>query len=268
MVNPRFIKFFNKRIKKELKKFKSGDPIISSVGSPEGYNQGLLKTLGAHLLRESMQYQAREYVHARIPTKNQYFSFMDITIPTVNVKKNSVQGVATFSTVIPYPVNETYILRPVGFSNELVPHKLVVESRTEPKKVIKEQMIKSGAINAINNDKKLLKKMKGKTICSISGLVSSYSCSIDISKYPPGMFTVVPFYNHSILIAKDAGISLESTINEPRYQLKDRFNALLGVSKYIAENPQAGEIKGRFYLDKSMLISIPPILENIEKQAK
>jgi hypothetical protein len=268
MVNQRFIKILNKRIKKELKKVINGDPVITIVGSPEDQYRGFLSALEAHLLGKVQEYDAHEYVHARIPINNQYFSYMDITVPVVNIKKNSVQGVATFFTEVPNPINETYILRSVGLSNKLVPHNLVVNQHIEPKKIIKEGMIKSNAVNSINNDRKLLKNLKGNKACAISCLISSYSATINLTKYPPGMFTIVPYYNHSILIAKDAGRSLEATTNEPRYLLKNRYKALLGVAEYIAKKPQVGKKVGKFYLDISMQINIPPILEQIKNNAK
>jgi hypothetical protein len=266
MVNPKFNKFLNKSIKKQLKKVISGDPIIRTAGSSEDQYKGLAQELEARFTAKTLEYQAHEYVHARIPLNNPYFSFMDFTTPVLNIKKKSIQGIATFNTVIPYPVNETYVLRSVGLSNKLIPHSLAIEMKIDPKRIIKEGMIQSKAIIAINKDKKLLKKLKGKTYCNVNtGISSGYVISIDLSKYPPGMFTVVPFYKHSILIAKDTGISLESCPNEPRYYFKDRYEALLGVAKYIAANPQVGITKGRFYLDKSMYISIHSILENIKK---
>jgi hypothetical protein len=267
MVNPKFIKFLNKSIKKQLKKVINGEPVLTAVGSHIDQYEGFLSTLEAHFLRKAQEYDAHEFVHARVPINNQFFSFMDITVPVVNIKKNSVQGVATFFTEIPYPVNDTYILRPVGLSNKLVPHNSVVKFHTDPRRIIKEGMINSEAINVINNNRKLLKKLNGKRSCLISGLTSSYSCSLDITKYIPGMFTIVPYYNHSILIAKDAGISIESTLNEPRYLIKERYKGLLGVAESIANNPQVGEKVGNFYFDISMKINIPPILKQIKDSA-
>jgi hypothetical protein len=267
MVNPKFVKFLNKRLKKELKKVIAGDPIISTFGSSDDQYKGLAKQIEARLTAKSLEYQAHEFVHARIPVTNQYFSFMDFTTPVVNVRKSSIQGIATFNTVISYPINETYIFKPAGFAYQLVPHNLVIGRKLEPKRIVKEGMINSKAILAINKDKKLRKKLKGSYYFATGGLFSNYSSSIDLSKYTPGLFTIVPFYNHSILIAKDAGISLEACANEPRYKFKERYEALLGVAKYIAENPQKGVDKGRFYLDRSMYYSISLIIENIQKNA-
>ncbi|UCG68742.1 MAG: hypothetical protein JSV09_13200 [Thermoplasmata archaeon] len=268
MVNQRFIKILNKSIKKQLKKVINGEPAINVVGSHVDQYEGFLATLEAHFLRKAQEYDPHEFVHARVPIKNQYFSYMDITVPVVNIKKNSVQGVATFFTEIPYPINETYILRRVGLSNKLVPHNLVFKYHTDPRKIIKEGLINSEAIKDINNDRKLIKKLKGNDSCLISCLGSDYSATINLAKYPPGMFTIVPYYNHSFLIAKDAGISLEATTNEPRYHIRDRYQALFGVAHCIARKPQVGETVGKFYLDISMRINLPPILEQIKNNAR
>lgn len=260
MVNPRYLKILNKTIKKELKKVIAGDPIITTIGSPESQYKGLIESL----ISSKLEYQAHEFVHAKIPVKNQLFSFIDLTTPVVNIKKSSLQGVATFNTVITYPINETYVLKLAGFSWKLVPHSLAIEKKVEPKKIIKGGMITSKAIMAINSNKKLCKKLKGNHSCSTGGMFSTYTCSIDVNKYPPGMFTIVPYHGHSILIAKDAGINIEACANEPRYHIKDRYEALAGVANYIATHPQTGEIKGKFYLDRSMFAVIP-IIENIKK---
>lgn len=254
------MKYFKKRIMKDLKKVISGEPVLNTLGSSDDQSKGFLREFSSHVIPSNYRYEAKEFVHARIPVYDQNFSNVDVIVPVVNIGRKSIQGVATFGAVVPYPVDETY----VHLRFNLVPHSLAIERRVDPKRIVKGNMIRSKAINAINGDKKLIKKLNRKTRCAITGIGSSYICEIDTDKYPPGVFTVVPYYNHTVILAKDAGISVEACPNEPRYDLRKIYEALSGVGGYIAANPQQGKHVGKFYMDIPLNLLLPRLLKDIK----
>jgi hypothetical protein len=140
---------------KQLKGVITQEPFVNPVDPPVDQYKDFMDSIGAITAISPQEYQAHEFVHAKIQVNAQYFSFIDFTAPVVNFRNVSIHGIATFSTVIPYPIDETYVHKPVGFSNKLVPYRLAIERRMKPKRIIKEGMIVSKAVTAINNDKKL-----------------------------------------------------------------------------------------------------------------
>jgi hypothetical protein len=265
MVSQKFVKNFNKYIEKRLKGVLAGPVTISPMGSAVDQHKGLgddLKT--AMIPFRKSEYQAQEYLYARIPVRDQYFSFIDFATPILNIKGKSVQGIGSFATSIPYPVPETYVERMVGLKYRLFPHKFVVEQNLKPKQVIKENMITYQGVNSIHSDKKLCNKLEGAWDCKVRTFGKKYyKIKLDTSNYPPGMFTIIPYHGHSILIAKEAG-SFGAEVDSPLYAYKDRYEAFSGVAKTIASFPQKGEPVGKFYMDSTLDILLPPLLGQIQ----
>lgn len=270
MVSQKFVMNFNKHIGKELKNVLSGQVSVTPVGSSHDQHKGMGDDLKTYFIPfRTSEYQAQEHIYVRVPVKNQFFSYFDMVAPILNVKHYSVQGIATFVASIPYPVPETFVERMVGFSYKLVPHKLVVDQKEIPKKVIKENRITSNAINRINSDKKLCNKLSASSSCKIPSshlkTAKIFRIKFDNLEYPAGMFTVVPFKGHSILIAKEAG-AYGAMADKPKYDFKDRYEAFAGVAQHIASNPQQGQKVGSFYMDTSLERIIPPLIQYLDKK--
>lgn len=270
MVSQKFVHNLNLYAGKKLKNVLTGPLSIQPLGSAADKHKGLTDDLKTRLIpfRKS-EYEAEEYLYARIPLRGEYFSFIDFATPILNVKGKSVQGIASFVTSIPYPVPETYVQRMVGLKYRLVPHKLVVEQNLKPKQVIKDNMIAFQAVNAIHTDKKLCNKLQGSYDCKVQKPLSKsyFKIKMDPFEYPPGMFTIVPYYGHSILIAKEAG-DYGASVDSPRYRFNERYEAFSGVAKQIAATPQKGEDVGKFYMDSTLEIVLPPILNHLKGQSQ
>ncbi len=269
MVSQIFVDNLYKHIQKQLKDVLAGTPMIQPLGSTEDKYKGLGDSLKTAVIpfRKST-YQAEEYLHVRIPVRGQHFSFIDFATPILNVKEKSVQGIASYATSIPYPIPETYVQRMVGLKYRMLPHKLIVDQKMKPKKVLKGNMIKSNSVNSINADKKLCNKLQGSWECKVhKGLSKAYyKIEMDFLEYPPGMFTMVPYHGNTILMAKEAG-EYGARVNVPKYSFKDRYEAFLGVARNIASTPQTGEQVGKFYMDQTLDIILPPLLESLKGQS-
>lgn len=269
MVTQKFVDNLNMHIGKELQNVLAGPVTINPIGSTADQFKGLGDELKTAIIpfRKS-QYDAQEYLFVRIPVRNQFFSYFDMVTPILNVKHYSVQGVASFVTSIRYPVPDTFVERMVGLSYRLLPHKLVVEQKEKPKKVLKGNMITSNAVNSINSDKKLCNKLEGSSDCKIPTshfkTAQIYKIKFDNLEYPAGMFTIVPYHGHSILIAKEAG-DYGAMVDKPKYRIKERYEAFSGVAQYIASSPQAGEQVGKFYMDTPLNLILPPLLQYLKK---
>jgi hypothetical protein len=240
------------------------------MGSTADKHKGLADDLKTRFipLRKS-EYEAEEYLFARFPVRGESFSFIDFTAPILNVKGKSVQGIASFVTSIPYPIPETYVQRMVGLKYRLVPHKMVVEQKIKPKQVIKENRITYHAVNNIHNDKKLCNKLQGSYDCKVQKPLSKsyFKIKMDPFEYPPGMFSIVPYYSHTIIIAKEAG-EYGASVDSPRYNFKERYEAFSGVAKQIATYPKKGEQVGKFYMDSTLEIVLLPLLEHLRKMSR
>jgi hypothetical protein len=241
------------------------------MGTPSDQHKGMGDDLKTSLIpfRKS-EYQAQEYLFIRIPVRDEHFSFFDFTTPILNIKGKSIQGVASYVTSIPYPIPETFVERQVGLSYRLLPHRLIVEQKNKPKHVIKKNMITTRSVNAINTDKQLCNYLEGNYSCKVdAGSFSKkiYKIKINILEYPPGMFTLIPYHGHTIMIAKEAG-TWGSVADKPGYAFGERYNAFSGVAKKIASAPEVREPIGKFYMDSTLDILLPPMLEYIKGQSQ
>ena len=103
----------------------------------------------------STKYSAQEFLFIRTPLRNNFMSFMDFICPIANLRENSIPGVATFMTYIPYPIPETFVERSSGFLKyKLMPHSLAVDKNIPPKQITKESLIKSKAVLPLTRMKK------------------------------------------------------------------------------------------------------------------
>jgi hypothetical protein len=270
MVSQKFLHNFNLYAQKKLKNVISGQITFQPMGSRADKHKGLSDDLKTRFIpfRKS-EYEAEEYLFARFPVRGEGFSFIDFAAPILNVKGKSVQGIASFVTSIPYSIPETYVQRMVGLKYRLVPHKMVVEQNLKPKQVIKENMITYPAVNTIHTDKKLCNKLQGSYDCKIQKPLSKsyFKIKMDPFEYPPGMFSIVPYYGHTILIAKEAG-DYGASVDDPRYNFIERYEAFAGVAKQIATTPQKGEEVGKFYMDSTLEIVLLPLLEHLKGQSQ
>jgi len=271
MVSQKFVTNLNALFMKELSAVLNGQPYITPMGAATDQYKGFGDELKTRIIPfHKSEYQAQEFLFIRLPFKDQYLPFFDMLIPIVNIQDRSVQGVSTFVATVPYPIPETFVNRMVGWGYKIVPHKLVVEQNIEPKKIIKGNMITSKAVNAMNADKKLGDKVHGSRDCTVqeSGLRGGkYEVKFNEDEYPPGMFTIIPFHGSSILIIKEAG-AFGSEADKPFYYIKDRYEGLSGVAKYLATYPEHGEEVGQIYMDKSLEILLPPLLKHLSEQKK
>jgi len=131
-------------------------------------------------------------------------------------------------------------------------------------------MIASKAVNAMNADKKLGDKVHGSSDNTVqeSGLKGgTYEVKVNEDEYPPGMFTIVPFHGSSLLLMKDAG-AFGSAADRPHFFIKDRYEGLSAVAKYLATYPERGEDVGQLYMDQSLEVLLPPLLKPLTEQKK
>jgi len=258
-------------VNKELGDVLAGPPQWRPIGSGADQHKGIgddLKTAVIPFRKSS--YRAEEWIYMRVPLKDPLVTYFDFIAPVLNIKDVSVQGVGTFVTHLPIPCKETYVERMVGLSYKLLPHGLVVEQGLKPKEVIKGGMITSAAINAINDDKSVTRELDGNRSCEVPGGIIStkkYQVSFDSYNYPGGMTTVVPYYNCTVIITRDAG-SATAMADKPRYDFKRRFNAFRGIANALAAHPEWGELEGKFYVDESLEMLLPPILSYLKSAAQ
>lgn len=263
------MEYLNKYMSKRLKKVLSGPIQFNVYGRPTNMHEALPEALNFKYIPSiSTEYQPQEYVFARIPVNNPHFRYMDTVIPVLTQGGKSVQGIATFVTFIPAPIRETFVERSTLFSNFLIPLRLA-DSKDHAPKEVRDSMIESVAVNAINKDSGITTFLHGDHSCSVdnTGFIalgqSSYKLKINHKHYPPGMFTIVPYGGNTILIAKEAG-EMGAAADKPRYYFKWRYQAMEGIARHISENPEQGnEDKGFFFLDPSLEIILPPLLKHL-----
>jgi len=268
MVNQKFIDKLNMNITNELGDMLAGPAYIAAKGTGADQYKGLGDELATALIPfKKSKYEAQEHLFVRIPIKDPNVSFVDFVTPVLNVKGKSVQGVGTFVTYTPHPVAETYIERMVGFGYKLVPHSMVVEKEMKPKEVLKGNMITSQAINGINADKKLCNLLHGNSDCKVAeGIIGSSYFKLEIPwlDYPPGMLSVIPYKGNTFLVSKDAGGS-GAMADSPKYPFKERVAAFVQVASYLSKHREGGEAVGKFYMDNSMELIIPPLMEHLKQ---
>ena len=270
MVNQAFIDKLNANISNEVRDLMAGPAYITAKGTGADQYKGLGDELATALIPfKKSTYQAQEYVFVRIPIKDQNVGFVDFVAPVLNVKGKSVQGVGTFATYTPNPVAETYVERMIGFGYKLVPHSMVVEQGMKPKEVLKGNMIKSQAINEINADKKLCNLLHGHSDCRVAeGIIGSAYFKLEVPwlDYPPGMLTVIPYKGHTFLVSKDAGGS-GAMADSPKYPFKERVAAFIQIAAYLAKHREGGEAVGKFYMDNSMEMIVPQLMDYLKQPA-
>ena len=273
MVSLRFVDYLTKSVTKQLKKVISAPPDIQFYGSNEDLepSRGIMETIGRAVVgEEEAVYIAREYVAMRIHVNDPYLEYFDFITPVLNIRGRSIQGVATFSAVTPNPIPETFMLRGFIFAPSLYPYELLVNQEIPEKTILKEKMIDSAAINCVNAHKKLRKKLRGNLTCIIHHGTfnrSRFAFTVNTARHVPGLFSVTPYHDYSVMIAKDAG-ELSSEVDAPRYDFKSRYESFSGVAYHIGKNPEYGEEpEGILHRDKSMELSIGPLLKAIRVEA-
>ncbi len=255
MVSEKFINNLEKLIGKRLKRVVTRSPTFKTFGSADDQPKGPGDDLATKFIPLSKsEYSAREYLMATIPVNDPNLSAFHLATPILNVKKTSVQGVATFMAVVPYPVPETFIERmAIRQSHRLLPHDLVARGITY-KDILDQNMIHYPAVLNINRDKKLCKALAGSLQCDVEvgGLSSSvYKVKLDYEDLVSGVFTIVPYQGSTLLISKEAG-QFGAKADSPRYDLAARFAALSGVASHITAHPQANHEVGAIYADASI----------------
>lgn len=269
MVSPEFFAGLNSHLTREFKDVLAGQIYFSKLGTSEDQYKGLGDELKTALIpfRKS-EYEAQEYLFARIPLRDPNVTFIDMIIPVLNVSGKSIQGIATFITFVPQPIPETFIERMTGYEYRLVPHSLAIERNEDPQQIIVSNMITSKAVNGMNFDKVFLKNLHGSTKCKLQEGFSSrsYTVQFNCEEYPPGMFTIVPFYGNSIMIAKDAG-DWKAMVDSPWYGSNGRYLAFSTAAKYIAQNPEPGVQVGQFYIDGATRLGLLPTLDYLKRAA-
>lgn len=269
MATQKFLDALNKHITKSLKKKITGPPQIWTVGSDadQHVSLSLKERISLSVNKEGLSYQFREFVIARMPLDHRCLRSIDMIIPVLNIKKQSIPGIATFGTCIPFTVPETFVLRStiLGGKN-LVPYNLAVHQKLDMKTIVNGNMIECEAINRINADKKLCKKLKGNILCILSAGFKQYHIQVSAIdgafNYPMGMFSIVPFHGNSLIFSVDSGEVNRARGNSPYYPLSDRLNAIAGVANYIARYPEKGEEVGEMDIDKDTAI----LLSNFVKE--
>jgi len=270
MVTKKFVDELIKTINKELKDILTTQPNIQMLGIPQDQYRGIrddLKT--AFIPLRKSKYDAQditEFLFARIPVNNPHFQFMDFITPVMNIKTESFQGVGTMITSVPYPVPETFVERCGWGHSSLLPHSLVVDQQLPQKTILKKNMITTKAVNAINADKKLRKRIPNNRSCN-GPSNTSYKLVIE-KDYPPGTFSIVPYKGHSVLIMKDTGSMFGILANHPIYLFKHYYEAFGGVADHLARFPEQGEEVGRFYMDSSLEHILPPLLSYLDGQGR
>lgn len=273
MASQSFMDAFYGHIYDALKTVIAGEISVWMSGSDEDqYGKPTMKDRFAMaILDTSTGYYAQEYIAARIPLKIPHLRFIDMVVPAVNLDDNSIPGTATFLGCIPYPVLETYVLRPmiVG-GGKLVPYRMVVDNDVSIKKIIKEKMIRNKAIRKINLDGKLCKKLQGNRWCFMKSGLKKFQNEIPRSNgvihYPLGMFSLIPYHGYTFLVSRDAGVSNEMTLNFPLYDLMKRVTAFDHVARYIMQFPRRGQEEGKYVLDKSLSVLLEPMMAQIDME--
>lgn len=265
MVSQKFMQNLLKSINKDFKGKLSQPPHIQILGTPEDTYKGAMDEVKTFFIpfRKSNYStdDAQEFVFARIFVQDRHFSYFDFVTPVLNIKEKSLQGIGTFIAIVPNPIPETYVERSTMFAHQLVPHQLAVEKGLKVKEILKKKMITSDAINAINEDKWLRKRLNG--FRSSDG-PSDTKYKLKIRKdYPPGTFTVIPYYGHSIILIKDTGSAFSVPIDYPIYTFKFRYEGLSGVAKYLAKYPERGQEIGPMYVDEALEAVLPYILKDL-----
>ena len=268
MASVKFTVNLKKLINKQLKSVILSPPKVTSIGSDDDLRKGLEDNLKSRFIQfGKSEYSDREFLVTSILTEDPNISRFFFATPILNIQNKSVQGIGTFLAVIPHSIPETYVERmATRLSHKLLPHDMVVNQGIKPRNIIKQDMIDYPAVKYINSDKKLCKNLAGHLSREIeAGSISNqvFKIEMDHSELVPGVFTIVPYYGHTIIIAKDAGKE-GAKIDAPRYPFKDRFAALSKVASYIAQYPQEGEDVGMFFMDPSLETIITPLLRYID----
>lgn len=271
MVSDKFVGNLLKDVNNKLGDVLSGQVQWRPIGVGTDQYKGLGEDLKTAIIpfRKS-SYKPEEWIYLRAPLKDPLVTYFDFIAPVLNIKDVSVQGVGTFVTHIPIPCKETYVERMVGLSYRLVPHKLVVEQGLKPKEVVKGGMITSAAINAINGDKELSRALSGYNNCTVPGgylSTKNYEVKFDFTSYPGGMTSVIPYYNCTVLTSRDAGF-IGAMADSPTYDFKRRIGAFRGIASALNANPEWGELEGKFYMDDSLEMLLPPILSYLKSAAQ
>jgi hypothetical protein len=271
MVSNKFVSNLVNNVNREMGDLLAGQVQWHPIGAGTDQYKGVGDDLKTALIpfRKS-SYKAEEYIYLRVPLKDPLVTYFDFVAPVLNIKDVSVQGVGTFVTHIPIPCKETYVERMIGLGYKLVPHNLVVDQGRKPKEVVKGGMITSAAINAINEDKSVNRTLCGNMSRDVpGGIISSktYQIKFDGFGYPGGMTSVVPYYNCTVLTARDAGSS-GAMADSPSYDFKGRVDAFRGIANALNANPEWGELEGKFYMDEPLEMLLPPILSYLKSAAQ
>ena len=267
MANPKFLENLNKNVTKSLKGKLAGPVEIRVMGDPGDQHKGLGDDLKTSLIPfRSSTYEAQEYVYVRAPLNDGVVTFIDFVGPLLNIKDDTIPGVGAFMTHIPHPCAETFVERMVGFKYQLFPHSLVILQRLKPQDVMKQGMVRSKAIAAVNADKKLCRKLSHSNGTNISakGLSNKvYKITFDWLDHPGGTFCATPFNGNTVMVTRDCGRSPK--VNKPDYSFKDVFDGFKGVGDYIAKYPEQELYDGKFYIDTALAIMLGPAMTELKK---
>ena len=264
MASMHFLSGAHERVTKQLGANLSGVPQMTTIGSTQDQYKGLGESLKTAVVPfSSTSYSAHEHMLMRIGLNHPIVTYIDFVCPVLNIKNKSIQGVGTFVTHIPHPIGETYVTRDIWVTPVLLPHRLAVDEGRKPKDIIEGKLITSQAINEVNGDKRLRKSLGGRSTASVTDVgppSSKYEVSFPVSAYPPGMFTVIPYFGSTIMVFRDAG-GFASEVDSPDWDFERAFSAFSGVADRIARYPEQGELEGKIYLDRSLEILLPRLLE-------
>lgn len=268
-MNQYFLTGVHANIGNQLLNVLSAPPYVKVMGSDAGLEATTAAKALAYVVPfKGIKYSAQEFVFARMQLRDPLIKYIDFVAPVLNVEGHSIQGVGTFMTHVPFSTTDSYVKELAGFRDMLMPTSLIEQS-VSPKQAIKQNMITSAAVNAINEDKKLCKKLHGNHYrrVEMGGLShTSYEVSFDFINYPGHMFYTIPYKGSTVMIARNAG-EKKARINYPDWGFFDRFSAFLGVAHHLSEHKEPERHPGKFHMDMPLAFMLPDLLHQLDSEA-
>jgi len=254
----------------QLQNVLSAPPYVKVMGSDAGLEASTkVKALAYVVPFKGIKYSAQEFVFARMQLRDPLIQYIDFVAPVLNVEGHSIQGVGTFMTHVPFSTADSYIKDEAGFRDMLMPASLK-EQGVKPKQAIKQNLITSAAVNAINEDRKLCKNLHANHYRSVEmgGLShTSYEVSFKWLDYPGRMFYTIPYRGSTVMIARNAG-EKKARINYPDWGFFDRFSAFRGVAHYLSQHKEPERHPGMFHMDTPLALMLPDLLHQLDAEAE
>ena len=249
-MNPRFLESFHECVQRELGPHLGGPPAVFQAGVATDQYRGLGNAIAVKLFQVGdAGYRPTEFLYGNVPVRNPTLPYLFFQVPVLDIKGNSIPGVAHLAAVVNAPISGTIVAPQVGWRNHYLPFAALARAPPPRDKyevarreveVYKKKGGWSPLLEALNADKGSLRAADPpRRLVEIGG----FEVALDLGS-PLGSIQLAPHRGRTVLTMQRVP-SPKSGKNLARFDLMAHLEDLHVVAMYDLRHPHGGEEWGQ-----------------------